>query len=155
MEQKTVSIGKTDYILEEFDGSEQLFWFATLGQVASGAMLGLENFPKSGLLAQQVHFGNAIRGLITHLRPEEFVVLSKRMYREGVASPKYEQDDFDRRFTGGRGIDELLKLMGHIIAFNMEPLVPTLKKTVETVTGIRFLDSTGSDDKSTQSSSES
>ncbi len=155
MEQKTVTVGKTDYLLEEFDGSEGLFWFATLIQLASGGMLGLETFPTAGLLAQQIHFGKAVRGLITNLAPKEFVALSKGMYRDGVADPPYDQDDFDRRFTGGKGIDELLKLLAHIIAFNMNDLVPTLKKTVETVTGVRLLDSTENDDKSTHSSSES
>lgn len=155
MEQKTVTIGETEYLLEQFDGSQGLFWFATLGQLASGAMLGFESFPKAGLLEQQIHFGNAIRGLITHLKPEEFATLSKRMYRDCVATPEYEHGDFDRRFAGARGLNDLLTLMRHIIEFNMGDLVPTLKKTVEAVTGLRFLDSTASDDESTHSSSES
>ena len=138
LQQKIFTIVKTEYCIREFDADENLFWFATLMQLGSGALLGVSDFPKSGNLDNQdINIGQAVRGLITHLSPSEFARLSKKMYAESVIRPEFDDDKFKHQF-GGRGFEDLLKLMGYIVLFNFEHLFPTLKKTLHGLTGLSF-----------------
>ena len=136
LQQKTFTIGKTEYCIREFDADETLFWFATLAQLGSGALLGVSDFPKSGNIDnQEINIGQAVRGLITHLSPAEFARLSKKMYAESVVRPEFDNEEFKYQFSG-HNFEHLLKLMGYIIAFNFEHLFPTLKKTLRDLTGL-------------------
>ncbi len=142
VEQKPVKIGETEFTIQEFNTSESLFWSATLTQLLSGLLLGVEKWPDGGLESIQLHIGKGLRGLATHLPAKEFVTLVQKMYKDSVVFPEYDEKDFEERFAGGDGLDEFFQLLTEIIVYNYNSLMPTVKKTLAGLTGIIWSTST-------------
>lgn len=116
-----------------------LFWTSTLGQLASGLMLGVGKF-EGNIETLDIHIGQAIRGLATHMPADQFVKLSKKLYAESIVFPEYVEADFDNTFSGGAGAAKLFELLVFIIRFNFDDLAPTLKKTLAALTGFVYSD---------------
>ncbi len=135
IDQHVVTLGDHDYVLQEFNTSDGLFWTATLAQLFSGILLGVDKLPETEL---DIHIGRSVRGLALHLTPEQFVELCKRLYKNAVMHPEYNDSMFEYRFKGGRGQEQLFTLLTEIVTFNYAAMLPTLKKTIAAFTGGNF-----------------
>ncbi len=142
IEQKKVPIGKTEYVVQELNFTEGAFWTATLTQLASGLMLGVGKFPTGGIESLDMHIGQAVHGIANHMHANDFVRLCKKLYKDSVIVPEYDDKDFEQRFAGAKGQDEFFQLITEIVKFNHADLWPTLKKTIAFLTGISWPDET-------------
>lgn len=155
IQQKETTIGGVKYIVQEFGTTEALYWTATLAQIGSGALLGVEKFPEGGIESIEIHPGKAIRGLLNHMPAPEFVHLAKKLYQESIVMPPYNSDDFETAFAGGKGLADLFELLAFIVEFNFTELWPTLKKTIAVLTGQKSSESQDQTDGSEQQESPS
>ena len=147
LDQKSVTIGSKEYVIQQLPSSFGLQVVAHLGHIAAGMGRGVGEVP-AGLGYDQtpINVGGVISGLLDRLDEEATPAFVKRLVLESVV-PKMSPDDYESRFAGN--YDELWELVEKIIEYN--GFMEVLKKRLGGIMDQFFVEEASGEGKSTPS----
>ena len=118
LDQKTVTIGKTDFVIGQLTTSKGLEVTFAIAQILKGLAEGVSEEYVLNFDATKVNVGKSIAGLIACSDVKETPEFIKQLVMDSVVSPDMggQEQLFEQHFAGNYG--ELSELLEEIIVFN-------------------------------------
>ena len=134
LEQKTITIGGDDFVLEQLPTTPALKYAIALGKIFGTMLAGgfdIENFDEEKDTFDQLNASKMVTGLLSQLDAEKTPELIKSMIKDSLKEPKWSNDWYERRFSGELG--DLTKLLTHILQDNFGDVLEIAKKKLQAV----------------------
>jgi len=118
LNQKTVTIGKTDFVIQQLTASKGLEVTFAIAQILKGLAEGVSEEYVLNFDATKVNIGKMIAGVIACSDVKETPEFIKQLVMDSVVSPDMggQEQLFEQHFAGNYG--ELSELLEEIIVFN-------------------------------------
>lgn len=134
LENKTITIGGDDFVLEQLPTTPALKYAIALGKIFGTMLAGgfdIENFDEEKDTFDQLNASKMVTGLLSQLDAEKTPELIKSMIRDSLLSPKWSNDWYERRFSGE--LADLTQLLTHILQDNFGDVLEIAKKKLQAV----------------------
>ena len=134
LEQKTITVGGDDFVLEQLPTTPALKYAIALGKIFGTMLAGgfdIPDFDEDKDTFDQLNAPKMITGLLSQLDAEKTPELIKSMIRDSLKDPKWSNDWYERRFSGELG--DLTKLLTHILQDNFGDVLEIAKKKLQEV----------------------
>lgn len=118
LNQKTVSIGKTDFVIQQLTTSKGLEVTFAIAQILKGLAEGVSEEYVLNFDATKVNIGKMVAGVISCSDVKETPGFIKNLVMDSVVSPDMggQEQMFEQHFAGNYA--ELSELLEEIIVFN-------------------------------------
>jgi len=118
LQQKTIKIGETEYIIEQLPTTKGLEVTFAIAQILKGLAEGASEEFIFNLLETKLNIGKSIAGVISCTDVKETPIFIKGVICDSVKKPDMGSDEtlFDLHFAGN--YEELSELFSEIIMFN-------------------------------------
>ncbi len=118
LDQKTITIGKTDFVIQQLPTTKGLEVTFAIGKILKGLAEGVSDEYVLNFDQTKVNIGKMIAGLISCSDVKETPEFIKQLVMSSVVSPDMAGQDqlFEQHFAGN--YEELSELVEKIIVFN-------------------------------------
>lgn len=151
LEQKEITIGGSNYVLQQFPTTSGLEIGIALVKIIAGAAEGIGDVPPGGgILDVEFNPGRMAAGVMKQFDVTGTPQLVRRMVRESVITPVYSDDWYESEFSGD--YDRLGTMIEKIVAHNRYS--DLVKKRLPEIMGLISSDTSTEGQDSTRSTSD-
>ncbi len=132
LQEKTIQVGDNSIIIRQLGTTLALYHSIKLGALFGGLTQGIES--RGGNVQDwNIDFGKMVEGILAALDPNESPIWIKKLLKESMIKPEFNDIWFDKTFSGS--LEDLLDFLKDILEHNYGGLLEyTRKKIIATTT---------------------